>query len=226
VRLAARLALLGAALGVLAGLTELTVGPEIREWVGDKQDTTRLGLATTALSAVALASAVVLRRRRSRTPSQRLAITLGLLVPALVCFTTVGRLWLVPGPLLLAAAGLVLAESGASELMRAVDEPRWRSGLLALCGAYFVFLGASAFAVPGLLGVLGGLLIWAAIAAAARSHVAAYTLLALGVVPFAIATWWSVVTPVIAVLALTLGHGVIARTRLIDSGARIVRPAP
>ena len=33
----------GAALGVLAGLLELTIGPSIRSWLGDKHDTSGSG---------------------------------------------------------------------------------------------------------------------------------------------------------------------------------------
>ncbi|MCW3046487.1 MAG: hypothetical protein JWO74_771 [Solirubrobacterales bacterium] len=208
-RLASRLALVGAGLGVFAGVAELTFGPSIRDWVGNKQDTTRLGLTTIILSSVALASAGVLQRADSRAHSHRLAVALGLVVPAVICFTTVGRLWLVPGSLLLVAGGLLLSAAQRGELGHAVDERRWYTGLVALCGAYYIFLGATALGLAGLLGVLGGLLIWGAMASASRSRRAAYALLALGALPFAAVTWWSAITPLIAVLALVLGRTAI-----------------
>jgi hypothetical protein len=204
--LAGRLAAAGATLGIVAGLLELTIGPSIREWVGDKQDTTRLGLTTIVLSSAALAAAASLRRRGRRAGGRRLAVVLGLVVPAVICFTTVGRLWLLPGPLLLAAAGLLLVASERQELRLAIDERRWWIGLVACCGAYYVFLGATALGIAGLLGMFGGLLIWAAVAAASFSRTAAYALLMAGALPFAVATWWSLVTPLIAAAALAIGH--------------------
>lgn len=206
-RLAGRLALMGASLGVVAGLVELTLGPSLREWVGDKQDTTRLGLTTVLLSAVALAAALALRRPGEGLPRRRVAIALAITIPALVCFTTVGRLWYLPGLLLLAAGGLVAAGTRPRDVAAALDEWHWRAGLVALCGAYHVVLGATALGAAGILGVLGGALIWAAIATVRRSPGLAHALLLAGALPFAAATWWSVVTPVVAGLAIVIGHG-------------------
>lgn len=176
-------------------------------WVGDKQDTTRLGVTTIVLGAVALAAALAVHRTFRGRPANRLAIAFGLALPALVCFTTVGRLWYVPGALLLGSGALVLAGSRRSELTAVLDERRWRSGLLVMCGAYDVFLG-TALGTTGLLGVLGGALIWGAAGTARRSPALAYALLA-GALPFASVTWWSVVAPLVAVLAVTLGVGLI-----------------
>jgi hypothetical protein len=208
-RLAGQLALAGAALGVLAGLLELTIGPSIRDWVGNKQDTTRLGLTTAILSAVALAGASALRQPRDRLAGRRVAVTLALLIPALICFTTVGRLWYLPGALLLAAGALVLAGTRREEFAVAFDQRRWRVGLLIVCGAYYVFLGATALGLAGVLGILGGVLIWAAARAAPTSPPTAHTLLLGGALPFAAATWWSIITPLIAVLTVVIGRGVI-----------------
>jgi hypothetical protein len=208
-RLAGQLALAGAALGVVAGLLELTIGPSMRDWVGDKQDTTRLGLTTTILSAVALAAAGALRRPHDGVAGRRVAVALGLSTPALICFTTVGRLWYLPGVLLLAAAALVLAGTRRQEFAAAFDERHWRAGLLTVCGACYVFLGATALGPAGVLGVLGGVLIWAAVRAAPESPRTAYALLLAGALPFAAATWWSVVTPLVAVLTVAIGRGVV-----------------
>jgi hypothetical protein len=46
--------------------------------------------------------------------------------------------------------------------------------------------------------ILGGLAICAVLTIARRNHRLALDFLALGALPFAIATWWSVVTPLIA----------------------------
>jgi hypothetical protein len=211
-RAATRLATIAAGLGVLAGVLEISIGPSIRDWVGNKQDTTRLGLTTIGLSAVALAAAASLSRDRPDAPGHRLVSVLGIVVPALVCFTTVGRLWLIPGPLLLVATALLLTTEDRKDLMHAIDEHRWRIGLVSLCGVYYIFLGATALGVAGALGILGGLLIWTAIALASRSHAVAHAVLAVGALPFAFLTWWSVVTPLIAILALAIGHAAIRRT--------------
>lgn len=208
-RRAGQLALAGASMGVLAGLLELTIGPSVLDWVGNKQDTTRLGLTTAILSAVALVAAATLRRPRGRVAGRRVAIALALVIPALVCFTTVGRLWYLPGALLLAAGALVLAGTRRREFAAAFDERHWRVGLLVACGACYVFLGATALGVTGVLGILGGALIWAAARTARRSPRVAYALLLGGAMPFAAATWWSVITPVIAVLTIVIGRGVI-----------------
>jgi hypothetical protein len=206
-RLAGWLAVAGASLGLLAGLLELTIGPSIRDWVGNKQDTTRLGLTTMLLSAVALAAAGALRGRSHR----RVAIALGLLVPGLICFTTVGRLWYLPGALLLLAAALVVAGTPRHELASAIDERHWRNGLLALCGAYYILLGATALGVVGVVGIVCGLLVWTAIGVAPHSRSGAAVLLLVGALPFALLTWWSAVTPLIAIVTLVIGHRIVRR---------------
>jgi hypothetical protein len=52
----------GATLGLAGGMVELIVGPSVRYWVGNKQETTRLGLATVAVAGLALVAALALRR--------------------------------------------------------------------------------------------------------------------------------------------------------------------
>ncbi len=150
-----------------------------------------------------------------------MAIVLALLVPALVCFTTVGRLWYLPGALLLAAGALVLAGTRRRDFVAAVDEQHWRVGLLVVCGAYYVFLGATALGLAGVLGILGGVSIWTAARIAPHSPRAAYAFLFSGALPFAAATWWSVITPVLAVLAVVIGVGVIHHA---DPAARTKQP--
>ncbi len=207
--------MVGASLGVVAGVVQITVGPNMREWVGDKQDTTRLGLATVLLSALALAAATMLWRRPHASAPARLLAAAGLLIPAAICFTTVGRLWFVPGALLVAAGVLVVV--GMRGEHREVSHALGRHGfavLTVLLAAYYVFLGAVALGFAGATGVVGGLLIGAALFAAKR-HGARLgaALLVVGALPFAILTWWSVVTPLIAALVLAIGGRAVARTR-------------
>ena len=216
-RAAGRLAVAGATLGVIAGLVDLAVGASIRAWVGNKLDTSTLGVATVLLSAVSLAAAVAWQRRDGRAAGERrLATVLAFLLPAGVCFTTIGRIWYLPGVLLLAASVLVLLASSREELVRAVDEHHWLNGLVALLGGYYVFLGADALPKgAGVLGILGGLAIWAALLTTRRSHRAGRGLLWAGALPFAILTWWSVITPLIAVLILTIGPAATRTRRAI-----------
>jgi hypothetical protein len=76
------------------------------------------------------------------------------------------------------------------------------TGVVALL---YLWIGASAHGGERLLGIAGGLLILAALAAAPRSRTAALVLLAVGSLPLAVVTWWSIATPVLAVVALLLG---------------------
>jgi hypothetical protein len=106
-KLARRLGTWGAALGMLAGLVELGIGSLIRPWIGDKENPVVLGIVTLLLSGLALAATILASKRGALTQNVKLALFLGLLFPATICFTTVGRLWYLPGSLLLAAAALL-----------------------------------------------------------------------------------------------------------------------
>jgi hypothetical protein len=203
----------GAALGIIAGVIDVAVGSSIRDWVGNKLDTSTLGVGTIALSSLALAAAIAWQRPGGQGGGRRLATGLALAVPAGICFTTIGRLWYLPGLLLLGAAVLILATSTRAELAGAVNEQRWLRGLTVMLGGYYVFLGFDAHRVAGALGIIGGLLIWAAAAIAGSSRRACVTLIVLGALPFAIATWWSAVTPLIALLTLLVGAAVRPNVR-------------
>jgi hypothetical protein len=106
-RSAQRIGQAGVALGVAAGLIQLLAGSAIPQWSGNKLDTTGLGITTVLLSLVAGVGLWQLRRELPRW--ERLAVLLLVIACVAVCFTTVGRLWYVPGPLLVAAALLALA---------------------------------------------------------------------------------------------------------------------
>jgi hypothetical protein len=207
-RLAGLLAMAGAVLGIIAGVIDVAVGTSIRDWVGNKLDTSTLGVGTIALSSIALAAGIAWQRPGGQGGARRLATGLALAVPAGICFTTIGRLWYLPGLLLLGAAALILATSTRAEFACAVNEQRWLRGLTVMLGGYYVFLGVDAQGVAGVLGIIGGLLIWAAVAIAGNSRRACLTLVVVGALPFAIATWWSLVTPLIALLTLLIGAAV------------------
>ena len=65
---------------------------------------------TMLLSGMALAAVTVARKRETQTNDGKLAIFLGVLLPAAICFTTVGRLWYLPGSLLVGSAALLAYE--------------------------------------------------------------------------------------------------------------------
>jgi hypothetical protein len=206
-RAAALAGTIGASLGLAAGLAELTVGPSIRSWVGSKADTTRLGLATLVLAGLALVAALVLLRRPRASAPTRLGLAAGLLIPGLICFTTVGRLWYVPGVLLVGAGIVTVVDvrKERSEVATTLGR-NWTALLTVVLGAFYVFLGATALGLAGILGMLGGLLAIALVAARGvlPTQVALALLLA-AALPFAALTWWSVATPLIAILLLVLG---------------------
>lgn len=99
-----RLGVTGSILGALAGLIELTVGAQIRPWIGNKENPAVLGVVTLLLSGMALAAIFVARNAKAPTNDGKLATFLGVLLPAMICFTTVGRLWYLPGLLLTVTA--------------------------------------------------------------------------------------------------------------------------
>jgi len=73
--------------------------------------------------------------------------------------------------------------------------------VLAVC---YLWIGVVAHGWDRILGLAGGLLILAEVGAARRSVPAACALLVLGALPLAVFTWWSIVTPVLAVVVLLL----------------------
>jgi hypothetical protein len=205
-RLVAVLSVAGATLGLVAGTVELTVGPSIRSWVGNKQDTTRLGLGTLLLAAIALVAALILRRGETSVP-KRFAAGAGLLAPGLICFTTVGRLWYLPGAILIVAGVAVFTSlRRETNTLRATLDRNWRAILAGVLALFYVFLGATALGLAGLAAILGGLAVLAVLAFRTRLAPAlGLALLAVATVPFALLVWWSVVVPLIGILLIATG---------------------
>jgi hypothetical protein len=85
----------------------------------------------------------------------------------------------------------------------------WLIGLTAITALLYIYVGIGAHGLTRLLALAGGVLILAA--AAARSRPLAWLLLLAGALPVAVATWWSIVTPLLAVLALLFGWLVTRR---------------
>lgn len=201
--LAAQLAVAGGTLGVLAGVAQAAVGARFPAWSGAKEQPLRLGLLTVALSVVALAVGLWLRTGRV-TAGRRAAVVVGVGVPAVLSFSTVGRLWFVPGALLLAAVVLLLAAGGVGELV-AVARQEWPAVLVSVLGACQILVAVSATPLGiAVLGVVGGLALGACPWWKGRGGRWALPLGALGTVAFAVLTCTSLVSPLVAVLALGL----------------------
>lgn len=202
---------IGGALGVTVGTVELAFGSSIRSWVGNKYDTVGLGAATIALATIAFATATLLRHPPS-TPARRFAVALALIVCGGICFTTAGRLWWLPGSLICGAGLLTMwsLRSVAGAIRDTVVE-RWLHMLLFVVGGYLVALGATVVDSRhwvGGLGLAGGLAV-AGLAVADR-HLPRHWVpagVALAVTPVVALTWWSLITPVIALAAVALAAG-------------------
>jgi len=214
-RVAAGAGIVGGVLGVVAGLVELSVGSSIRSWIGDKEDPTRLGVVTIVLASIALAAALDLRRAPAPGRARRATIVAGLLVPAGVCATTVGRLWYVPGTLLLVAA--CAAALGLRGEVRAAfrDLERDAAGILTLLlAAVYVGLGLTALQTVGWVAIVGaGVVVGFLVVRPRWSVPVVVATLIVAVAPFAVLTWWSVVTPLAAVLIVALGTLAVAAWR-------------
>jgi hypothetical protein len=89
----------------------------------------------------------------------------------------------------------------------------WPGGLLAVLGLLYLWIGLVAHGWDRLFGIAGGVLILVAAEAIRRSVTFALGLLLLGSLPLAVATWWSIVTPGLAILSLLMGSLALRRTR-------------
>lgn len=209
----------GATLGLAAGAIELTLGPQIRALVGGKADPTRLGVVTLTLALVALAAAVRVSRGGRPSSDATLALAAGLGIPGLIGFTTVGPLWMVPGPLLLAATAGVLCTSGHSAgRLAAALEDRTSVILAVALALLYVLLGLTAIHHAGVAGILGGVIVLILIARPRRWRPAVVAILVGGaVLPFAALTWWSLVVPAIGVALVGTTFAVV-RSRSSATG--------
>lgn len=203
--LAARLGLVGAILGMVAGLVQMTVGTRIPEWTGAKDDPVALGALTVVLSAIAAVAASRLRTPEQLTAQRRVAVVVAFIIPAVLCFTTVGRLWYIPAALLLAACALTAAAVDTRDLFTVVRRNRTR-WLVSTLGAFVVLMAVSAAAALTLvLGVVGGLAVMVAPWLHRRTKPVVVVTMLMAALPFAVITWWSIASPLVAVLAVIIG---------------------
>jgi len=85
----------------------------------------------------------------------------------------------------------------------------WPVVLVTIVALLYLWVGVAAHGWDRVWGLAGGLAILAAVALGRRYFAAAVAVLLLGALPLAVVTWWSVATPVLAVLALALGRSAI-----------------
>jgi len=93
----------------------------------------------------------------------------------------------------------------------AVVRRNWLRILVGVLGIYQILLALSAKPAIAVLGTVGGLLVIAAPWVPHRSPIGATVLLVVGTVPFAVVAWWSLIVPVVGLLALAIGLPVIWR---------------
>lgn len=217
-RLVARLGVLGGGLGVVAGVVQTTVGSRIPEWTGDKADPVRLGLLTIGLSLVAIAMAVW-QLRSGLGIAARGAAALGLLVPSLVCLTTVGLLWLVPGVVILVAALLAVDDwRGTAVAVRR----HWSRVLVGALGAVELVMAAGASAPLMIIGAVGGLALVVAAWLDAPSRPVLVSLLVVGTVPFAALAWTAIVPVVLLLVTVCVALPLVRRAGAPRSPERAV----
>ena len=213
---AARFGVLGGALGVGAGIIQATEGSRIPDWTGAKADAGALGLLTVALSVLA-GLAAVRQASTGISVGSRTACALGLLIPGLLCFTTVGRLWYVPGPLLLVAGTLCVDSWRDTASMIARN---WARCLLSALGTFEFLMAAGAAPAVMAVGTVGGITLITASWLPTSRRPVVVGLLAIGTVPFA-ALAWTAIVPILLLLAAAA-----VATPLVHNPSSRVRVAP
>lgn len=81
----------------------------------------------------------------------------------------------------------------------------WLTVLAVAVAALYLYVGIGSHGLTRALALAGTFLILIALAIATRSRPAAKALLVIGALPVAVVAWWSIVTPILAVLAVVIG---------------------
>ena len=222
--IAGRLGAIGTMVGIAAGITQATIGNRIPNWSGNKAHPVALGLLTVALTVSALVAARTLRSAPTPGNETLAAITLWFAVVAFVCSTTVGRLWAIPGVLVLAAAGVTLLSFGWHHFLSVVAK-NWLRGLLGILGALELLMAVSAASTIAVAAglVAGGALIAAAVLTK-PGRTTTVNLLVAASSPFAILTWWTIVTPLLTVVAFVIGVAVTRASVVTRDDAGMAPP--
>ena len=96
----------------------------------------------------------------------------------------------------------------------------WPVVLVTIVALLYLWVGTAAHGWDRVWGLAGGVAILAAVALGRRYPAAAVAVLVLGALPLAVITWWSIATPVLAVLALVLGWMAIRNVNHTSMTAR------
>lgn len=209
-----RLGFLAAGLTTVGGLIEVVVGSN--GWTGDKNDPTTLGIFTIVLAAIMAVAAMV--AGRASTVGSSLTAAVGLIVPALIAFTTAG-LVAIPGAVVgVAAGGSAVAAAARRGPVRPAVAGAWPTVLIAVLAAIYLAFGIVAGWI-GILGVTGAAAAIAALAIRYRSRGLAALVLLVGVAPFAVVAWWSVIVPLTAILLLAIELPLLRTGRRTRSAA-------
>lgn len=81
----------------------------------------------------------------------------------------------------------------------------WLTALTVAVAVLYLYVGIGSHGLTRALALAGAFLILAGLATASRSRLAATALLVTGALPVAVVAWWSIVTPILAVLAIVIG---------------------
>ncbi len=141
--LAFKLGLAGGGIGLLSGLVQLIGGENISTITGHKDDTFILGLLTIIISGLAIYCVFRSSRETKMDINRRIGWFLGISIPAILCFFTVGYLWILSSVLLLVSTGIFIndmikefKESGESIIS---SLPHWKR-TVALVGVLLIMI--------------------------------------------------------------------------------------
>lgn len=204
---------------MVAGLAQITIGSHIPGWSGHKRNPVALGLLTIVLGATGLAAAQPLRASAAVRSEMLVAIGVWLAAVGVLCSTTVGRLWVIPGMLLLGAASVTFAMCGWNKV-RSVVAAHWLRGLLGVLGVFELLMAVSAAPARNIVaGLVAGSALIAAAVLSRPTRRMVVPVFVVATTPFALSTWWTIVTPLITVVALAIGFAITAQTtHSIDAG--------
>lgn len=194
-----RLATVGGVLGIGAGIAELIAGS--RDWTGNKDQPTLLGWVTVGLGVAVIAIA---RRYRTRSAPGALLAGLALLAIAVVGTTTAGWAW-TPAAVLAAAAIWSLVTAARTESIGTAWRTARPIALLAVLGAVYLAFAVVHLDGVGWTGVAGAVAVAASVMLRERARPGFAALAFVGVVPFALLAYSTVVIPLTGLLILAIG---------------------